>query len=86
MEDWPGEGAQLTQFKRQQQPWNMSNAVRESNIIYPQGKTPVDAETQGNVQKGPLLSHDKILAQSVIMVVVCPGEVGRCAGQRRDLV
>ena len=83
MEDRPGEGAKLTQFKHQQQPWNMSNAVRERDIT--REPPPVDAETQGNVQKGPALSHDKILAQHVIMVIVCPGEVGRYAGQRRDL-
>ncbi len=31
MEDRPGEGAKLT-LKRQQQPWNISNAVRERDI------------------------------------------------------
>jgi hypothetical protein len=83
MEDRPGEGTKLTQFKRQQQPWNMSNAVRERDIT--REPPPVYAETQGNVQNGPLSSHDKILAQRVIMVIMCPGEVGRCAGQHRDL-
>ena len=58
MEDRPGEGAKLT-LKRQQQPWNMSNAVRERDIT--REPPPGYVETQGNVQNGPCYPMTKSL-------------------------